>query len=81
MNTEVGHCDKTMAILQYAWQEIIINKQLNEIKYVVLSDDDTLIRYLSFLLLFEFEFDCFEGKFSLIWSKILLLQSHVRKFA
>lgn len=44
VNTEVGHCDKTLAILRNVWKEIHTNKQLNQIKYVVLSDDDTLFR-------------------------------------
>lgn len=48
VNTEVGHCDKTMAILRAAWMEILTNNQMNEIKYVVLSDDDTLFRYFFF---------------------------------
>lgn len=41
-NTEHGHCAKTLAILQRVWDEIIANKQLKQIKYVVLCDDDTL---------------------------------------
>lgn len=43
-NTEHGHCAKTIAILQMIWEEIVTNKQLNQIKYVVLTDDDTLLR-------------------------------------
>lgn len=43
-NTEHGHCAKTLAILQKIWEEILVNEQLKQIKYVVLCDDDTLLR-------------------------------------
>lgn len=40
-NTESGHCAKTMAILKYAAKKL---KQDDKIKWIVLSDDDTLLR-------------------------------------
>lgn len=43
-NTEHGHCAKTLVILQKVWEEILVNQQLKQIKYVFLSDDDTLLR-------------------------------------
>lgn len=43
-NTEHGHCAKTLVILQNVWEEILTNEQLKQIKYIVLCDDDTLLR-------------------------------------
>lgn len=55
-NTDHGHCAKTLVILQKVWQEIVANKQLKQIKYVVLSDDDTLFRYMLLPIIYSGNF-------------------------
>ncbi|XP_055295645.1 beta-1,3-glucosyltransferase [Sitodiplosis mosellana] len=64
-NTEHGHCAKTLVILQRVWEEIIANKQLKPIKYVVLSDDDTLFgvsTLLGYLKRFNANADVYLGE-------------------
>lgn len=41
-NTERGHCSKTMKILKLSLKRILY--KLNNIKWVILVDDDTLLR-------------------------------------
>ncbi|XP_037042574.1 beta-1,3-glucosyltransferase [Bradysia coprophila] len=42
-NTEAGHCDKALSIFDLILKEISSNASLSTVKWVVLSDDDTLI--------------------------------------
>lgn len=43
-NTEMGHCEKTIKILQLLDTELAHNKSLSGIQWVVLADDDTILR-------------------------------------
>lgn len=43
-NTETGHCDKALSIFSLIIEEIRLNISLSNIEWIVLSDDDTLIR-------------------------------------
>lgn len=45
-NTEQGHCAKTMAILHHLRSKI---KNMPEIKWIVVADDDTILGYCDFL--------------------------------
>lgn len=40
-NTERGHCLKTITILKYLSKKLLSN---NSVKWIVLTDDDTLLR-------------------------------------
>lgn len=43
-NTEFGHCKKSYTILKYVAEEI---KNLTDIEWIVLADDDTILRYFN----------------------------------
>jgi UDP-glucose:O-linked fucose beta-1,3-glucosyltransferase len=43
-NTESGHCEKSMRILKMVVDEISRNHTLKNIEWVVLADDDTILR-------------------------------------
>ena len=43
-NTETGHCKKVLSIFHLIEMEISFNDSLNHIEWVVLADDDTLLR-------------------------------------
>lgn len=43
-NTEMGHCEKTIKILKLLDTELTHNNSLSGIQYVVLVDDDTILR-------------------------------------
>jgi UDP-glucose:O-linked fucose beta-1,3-glucosyltransferase len=40
-NTEHGHCGKTIAILKHI---ALIDQSLQDIKWIVIADDDTILR-------------------------------------
>lgn len=44
VNTEHGHCEKSMKILRLILNEIARNSTLKGIEWVILADDDTLLR-------------------------------------
>lgn len=44
VNTEQGHCLKSMKILRLILNEIAKNSTLKGIEWVILADDDTLLR-------------------------------------
>lgn len=44
-NTDTGHCAKTLSIFKYVAHELDFNRSLTDIKWIVLADDDTLLRY------------------------------------
>jgi UDP-glucose:O-linked fucose beta-1,3-glucosyltransferase len=44
VNTEHGHCEKSMKILRLILSEIAKNSTLKGIEWVILADDDTLLR-------------------------------------
>jgi hypothetical protein len=44
VNTEHGHCEKSMRILRKVLDEIQRNSTLKSVEFVVLADDDTLLR-------------------------------------
>lgn len=43
-NTERGHCEKSLKILRIVLNEITKNTTLKNIEFVVLTDDDTILR-------------------------------------
>ncbi|KAG5678071.1 hypothetical protein PVAND_007773 [Polypedilum vanderplanki] len=43
LNTEHGHCEKSMKILRMVLEEIQRNSTLKNIEFIVLADDDTLL--------------------------------------
>ena len=43
-NTERGHCEKGLKILRMVLDEIMKNSTLKSVEYVVMADDDTLLR-------------------------------------
>lgn len=49
-NTEYGHCKKTFEILKYVVREI---KSSTEVEWIVLVDDDTILRCNTLQLLFN----------------------------
>lgn len=48
-NTETGHCAKVMSIFKQIFNEITMKKELKSIKWIMLADDDTLLRYCSII--------------------------------
>lgn len=46
-NTEMGHCEKTMKILKSLNKELTHNVSLSDVRWIVLVDDDTILRYFS----------------------------------
>lgn len=44
VNTDHGHCEKSMKILRLVLSEIAKNSTLKGIEWVILADDDTLLR-------------------------------------
>jgi UDP-glucose:O-linked fucose beta-1,3-glucosyltransferase len=44
VNTEHGHCEKSLKILRLVLDEIKRNSTLQSIEWIVLTDDDTLLR-------------------------------------
>lgn len=44
-NTERGHCLKTLTIFKYLSKKLLSNKA---VKWIALTDDDTLLRYFFF---------------------------------
>lgn len=43
-NTERGHCEKSLSILRLLMEEITRNSTLKNVEYIVMADDDTLLR-------------------------------------
>ncbi len=43
-NTDHGHCEKSLKILRLVLDEIAKNSTLKGIEWVILADDDTLLR-------------------------------------
>jgi UDP-glucose:O-linked fucose beta-1,3-glucosyltransferase len=43
-NTERGHCEKSLTIFRMILNEIAKNSTLKNVEYVVLADDDTILR-------------------------------------
>ena len=43
-NTERGHCEKSLKILRLILNEISKNSTLKNIEFILLADDDTLLR-------------------------------------
>lgn len=43
-NTEMGHCEKTIKILKLLDAELTQNASLSDIQWIVLADDDTILR-------------------------------------
>lgn len=43
-NTERGHCEKSLKILQLVLDEIAKNSTLKSVEWIVMADDDTLLR-------------------------------------
>lgn len=50
-NSETGHCTKALSIFKYVTNELDFNRSLAAVKWIVLADDDTLLRYLNQLCL------------------------------
>lgn len=44
-NTDTGHCQKIITIFKLILEEIQFNKKLSQIEWIVVADDDTLLRY------------------------------------
>lgn len=43
-NTERGHCEKSLKILRLLLEDIARNSTLKNIEWIVMADDDTLLR-------------------------------------
>lgn len=43
-NTDTGHCQKIIAIFKLIIDEINSNNYLDHIEWIVIADDDTLLR-------------------------------------
>lgn len=43
-NTEHGHCEKSLKILRLVLDEIARNYTLKNVEWIVMADDDTLLR-------------------------------------
>jgi UDP-glucose:O-linked fucose beta-1,3-glucosyltransferase len=43
-NTERGHCEKSLQILKMVLDEITKNSTLKKVEWVVMADDDTILR-------------------------------------
>jgi UDP-glucose:O-linked fucose beta-1,3-glucosyltransferase len=43
-NTERGHCEKSLKILRLVLDEITKNSTLKSVEWIVMADDDTLLR-------------------------------------
>jgi Fringe-like len=43
-NTERGHCEKSLKILRLVLDEIMRNSTLKSVEWIVMADDDTLLR-------------------------------------
>lgn len=46
VNTDHGHCEKSLKILRLVLDEIAKNSTLKGIEWLILADDDTLLRYV-----------------------------------
>jgi len=44
VNTEMGHCEKTLSIFKLIIKEINNNRSLSNIEWIILADDDTILR-------------------------------------
>lgn len=43
-NTDTGHCEKSLSIFKLLLDEISANKSLKNLEWIVLADDDTILR-------------------------------------
>lgn len=43
-NTDTGHCEKSLSIFKLLLDEISTNKSLKNLEWIVLADDDTILR-------------------------------------
>lgn len=43
-NTERGHCEKSLQILRLVLDEITRNSTLKSVEWIVMADDDTILR-------------------------------------
>jgi len=44
VNAERGHCEKSLTILRLVLDEIAKNSTLKNVEWIVMADDDTLLR-------------------------------------